>query len=63
MKPCESASGWYLVSLAYPVADPWQWWMATIIGAGVLRVFGTYTYMPRFVGPELKPLTFVMLWP
>jgi hypothetical protein len=33
-----------------------------MIGAGAVSFFGTYTYMPKFVGPSLKAVTFVMLW-
>ena len=41
MKPFWLASGWYFVDDAYPVAEPWQWWMATTMGAGFCTLAGT----------------------
>ena len=33
-----------------------------MMGAGDASFFGTYTYMPKLVGPSLNALTFVMPW-
>lgn len=57
MKPYWSASDGYLVLPEYPVAEPWQWWMATTMGAGVLRFRPTFTYICSLVGLPLKSLT------